>query len=302
MKKKNALILINNAAGLGQGQDDTFLIVSSFAKAGYKPIVFPIIPGSKLTSENLIEEYGRDMDVIMCVGGDGTLNHVTASVMDMKEEDRPPIAYVPSGSTNDFARCIGIPDTRKDAIKIAVKGKPFRYDVGRMNDRYFNYVAAFGAFAEISYDTDQALKNVLGYAAYVINAIKNLPKNLGYGIGMDIEADERRYSGEYVFGALCNSVSVGGMKLFGNADVKLDDGRMELLLIQAPKSLSDINSILSSLATGNLANPNISFSQVERVVFHSKEEISWTLDGEYGGSSRDARIEVLRQAMGIRKE
>ena len=302
MKRKRALILINDSAGPGQGMDDTYLIVSSFAKAGYAPLVFPVIPGTDLTSEKMIEEYGKDIDVIMCAGGDGTLNHVTEAVMGIDENDRPPIAFVPSGSTNDFAKSIGIPDTRKKAIRIAVKGKPFRYDVGKMNDRYFNYVAAFGAFSEISYDTDQTLKNVLGYAAYVINAIMKLPKNIGYGISLEIETDDSHYSGEYVFGALCNSVSVGGMKLFGNADVKLDDGRMELLLIKAPKSLSDFNSILSSLATGNMDNPHISFSQVERVAFHSKEEISWTLDGEYGGSSCDAHIEVIRQAMSIRRE
>lgn len=301
MKRKKALILINDSAGPGQGQDDTFMIVSSFAKAGYEPLVFPIIPGSSLTSEDLVGAYGRDADVIMCIGGDGTLNHVMGSVMELPECDRPPIAYVPSGSTNDFAKCIGIPDTRNKAIRIAVKGKPFKYDVGRMNDRYFNYVAAFGAFSEISYDTDQTLKNVLGYAAYVINAVMKLPKSLGYGIGMDIEADGTVYSGQYVFGALCNSVSVGGMKLFSNADVKLDDGKMELLLIHSPKNLADFNVILSSLATGNLDNPLISFSQVSLVSFHSTDEVSWTIDGEYGGSSPETRIEVIKQAMTIRK-
>ena len=299
MSRKKALILINNKAGIGQGHDDTFDIVTQAAKSGYEPLIFPIIPGTKLTSEVLIEEYGSKADVIMCVGGDGTLNHVMNSIMEIKEEDRPPIAYVPSGSTNDFARCLGIPDTRKKAINAAFKGKKFSYDIGKMNDRYFNYVAAFGAFSEISYDTDQGLKNVLGYAAYVINAITRFPKNIGYGIKMTIETGDRSFEGEFLFGAVCNSVSIGGMMLLGNADVKLDDGSMELLLIRSPKNLADINSILTSLATGNPDNPHICLAQADRVSFRSEVPVSWAVDGEYGGDHADTKICVLPRAASI---
>ena len=300
MKRKKALILINDSAGMSMGHSETFAIVTEFAKAGYEPVVYPIIPGSDLTSEELVADYGSSADVVMCVGGDGTLNHTMSSMMELDESVRPPLAYVPSGSTNDFARCLGVPDIRKKAIRAAVKGKAFRYDVGRMNDRYFNYVAAFGAFSEISYDTDQGLKNVLGYAAYVLNAITRLPRDLGYGVSMKIKTDKASYEGQYVFGAVCNSVSVGGMKLFENADVQLDDGSMELLLIRSPKSLSDLNSVISSLATGNVDNPNISIHPVKTAVFHSDEDVSWTLDGEYGGSSCDTEISVIQRAMTIR--
>ncbi len=302
MKRKKALILINNTAGHAQGHSDTFSIVKDFAEAGYEPLVFPIIPGSKLTSEELVKDYGASSDIIMCAGGDGTLNHTMNSIMSLGADKRPPLAYVPSGSTNDFARCLGVPDTRKEAINVAVSGKPFKYDVGKMNDKYFNYVAAFGAFSEISYDTDQTLKNVLGYAAYVLNAIMNLPKNLGYGVKMEINTAEGSYKGEYVFGGVCNSVSVGGMKLFDNADVQLDDGSMELLLIRSPKNLSDFNSVISALATGDVNNPNISIHPVKEATFSSKESVSWTLDGEFGGSSKDTEIKVLKQAMTIIRE
>lgn len=300
MAKKRALILINNTAGTGHAHGDTFDIIESYAKEGYEPIVYPIIPGTELTSEKIIEKYKDCVDVIMCEGGDGTLNHVIASVLSLESDDRPPIAYLPSGSTNDFARCLGISDIREEAIRAAVSGKKFAFDVGMAGDRYFNYVAAFGAFSEISYDTDQALKNVFGYAAYVINAVTKLPQNIKYSCGMKIEYDGEEEEGEYVFGAVSNSISVGGMKLFGKAGGRLNDGKMELLLIRTPKNLSDINGILSALAGGNVEHPNISFRQVSGVSFHSRRKVSWTLDGEYGGESRDLDIKILKKAIAIR--
>ena len=169
-----------------------------------------------------------------------------------------------------------------------------------MNDRYFNYVAAFGAFSKISYDTDQDLKNAFGYAAYVINAIINLPQNISYSCKMRIDMGGETEEGEYVFGSVCNSVSVGGMKLFENVGVKLDDGKLELLLIRSPKNISELNSILTALAKGDTDNPYIIFREIESARFISDEEVSWTLDGEYGGESRETEIEVMRKAVTIK--
>ncbi len=298
-KEKKVLILINNTAGTGRAQDDTFEIISGFAMKGYEPVVYPIIPGTELTSENIIEKHGEDVDTIMCIGGDGTLNHVMSSIVQMKTDRKPLLAYIPSGSTNDFAKCLGIPETREAAVDTAINGRPFSYDVGRLNDRYFNYVAAFGAFSEISYDTDQTLKNVLGYAAYVVNAVSKLPQNINYSCRMKIEYDGGEEEGEYVFGAVCNSVSVGGVKLLGRAGMKLNDGKMELLLIHAPKKLSELSAILASLATGTADNPYISSRLVSRVTFRSESEVTWTVDGEYGGESRESFIEVLEKAVTI---
>ena len=299
-KHKRALILINKTAGMGHAQDDTLDIITKFAQNGYEPVVYPIIPGTELTSEAIIEKYRDGVDVILCSGGDGTLNHVMSSVMEFDTEKKPVLAYLPTGSTNDFARGLNIPEVRELAITRAINGTSFAYDIGKMDDRYFNYVAAFGAFSEISYATDQDLKNVFGYAAYVISAIMKLPQNIGYSCHMEIEADGIKEEGEYLFGAVCNSVSVGGVKLFGNMDVKYDDGKMELLLIHAPKNFGELNGILSSLATGGTDNPNITFSQISRAEFHSDEDVSWTLDGEYGGDKRDTVIEIRQQAMVIR--
>lgn len=297
MKKSKALVLINKTAGMGRAGNDLQDIVTGLAEKGYEPIVYPIIPGTELTSETLLADYDGEIERVICSGGDGTLNHVMNAIMSM--EQKPLLSYIPSGSTNDFAKGLGIPAVRAKAIKIAVDGKPFDYDVGKLNDTYFNYVAAFGAFSKVSYATDQELKNVFGYAAYVISAIAELPQNIGYSCHMKIEADGIEEEGDYVFGSISNSASVGGMNLFGDTDIHQDDGKMELMLIRAPKNLAEFNAIISSLATRAPGNPYITFRQVHHARFVSEGNTEWTLDGEYGGSYSEADISVVNKAITI---
>lgn len=297
MEKKRVLVLINKTSGTGKAGNDTLEIARVLAEKGYEPIVYPILPGSSLTSETIIPDYEGKADMILCSGGDGTLNHVMNSIMNMKK--RPLLAYVPSGSTNDFAKALGIPGARAEALKVAADGEPYTYDIGRMNDRFFNYVAAFGAFSKVSYATDQDLKNVLGYAAYVISAIAELPQNIGYSCHMKIEADELEEEGDYLFGAVSNSASVAGMTLFADEEIKQDDGKMELLLIRAPKNLAEFNAVLAALATKEPDNPYITYKQVKKVKIVSDEETEWTLDGEFGGAFKETEIEVVDKAITI---
>lgn len=294
---KKALVLINKTSGTGKAGNDTLEIVTKLAERGYEPVVYPILPGSGLTSETIIPEYEDKLDMVLCSGGDGTLNHVMNQVMLLKE--KPVLAYVPSGSTNDFAKGLGIPSVRSKAIDIAVNGRPYTYDVGKMNDHYFNYVAAFGAFSKVSYATDQELKNVLGYAAYVLSAMAEIPQSLGYSCHMEIEADGLKEEGDYIFGAVSNSASVAGMTLFADTDIKQDDGQMELLLIRAPKNLAEFNAIIAALATKEPDNPYLTYKQVKNVKLVSDEEIEWTLDGEFGGAYKKTSIEVVNKAVSI---
>jgi YegS/Rv2252/BmrU family lipid kinase len=235
--------------------------------------------------------------MILCSGGDGTLNHVMSKMMEM--EHRPVLSYVPAGSTNDFAKGLGIPSVRSKAIAIATEGKPFAYDIGKMNGNYFNYVAAFGAFSKVSYATDQELKNVLGYAAYVVSALAELPQNIGYSCHMKIEADGVLEEGDYVFGAVSNSASVAGMPLFADDSIKQDDGLMELILIHAPKNFAEFNAIVTALATKEPDNPYLTYRQVKSAKFISDDDIEWTLDGEFGGAYRETEITVMSKAITI---
>ena len=313
-RRKRALILINRTAGTGKAGNYVLDIVTRYAKEGYEPIVYPIIPGTSMTSEVIIERYSEEfadarevmekpecergkISVILCSGGDGTLNHVMNAMMGV--ENRPILAYIPSGSTNDFAKGLGISPNHSAALETAINGTPFLYDVGKMNDNYFNYVAAFGAFSKISYATDQELKNVLGYAAYIISAIAELPQSMSYSCHMKIEAEGLQEEGDYIFGAVSNSASVGGMMLFGDEEIFQDDGQMELLLIRAPKNLAEFNAIIAALATKAPDNPYITYKQVRHVRLTSDTEVEWTLDGEYGGAYMVTDITVMNKAITI---
>jgi len=297
MCKKRALVLINKTSGTGKAGNETLDIATKLALAGYEPVVYPILPESSLTSEEIIPKYDGALDLILCSGGDGTLNHVMNEIM--KLEKKPILSYVPSGSTNDFAKGLGIPSLKAKAIEVATLGEPYTYDVGKMNDRYFNYVAAFGAFSKVSYATDQELKNVLGYAAYVLSAIAELPQNIGYSCHMKIEADDLVEEGDFLFGAVSNSASVAGMTLLADEDIKQDDGLMELLLIKAPKNLAEFNAVISALATKEPDNPYIIYKQVKKAKFISDTDTEWTLDGEFGGAHRVTDIEVINKAITI---
>ncbi|MCR5746335.1 MAG: YegS/Rv2252/BmrU family lipid kinase [Lachnospiraceae bacterium] len=295
-QRKKALVLLNISAGTGRNSEYTLKISRKLAENGYEPVIYPIIPGTDLVAETLIPEYIGKTDLILCCGGDGTLNHVTETVMSV--QNKPCLAYIPSGSTNDFARGIGIPADFEQALEVAVNGRPFKYDVGSLNGTYFNYVAAFGAFSAVSYATSQEMKNVLGHAAYIINAVGDLYQQINYKCHLKIELEDEVLEDDYVFGAVCNAVSIGGFKMFDDS-ICLDDGKMELLLIKAPKTPADLQGILLALSKGGLSHPSITIRQITKARMHADSGTAWSLDGEFGGTHDEINIEVIKNAIEI---
>lgn len=296
-RRKKALILLNTSSGTGRAASLTMEIIKRLAQRGYEPILYPIIPKTDLVSEMILPEYEDQLDMVVCSGGDGTLNHVVQSIMQMK--NRPLLSYIPTGSTNDFAKGLSIPVDFEKALDMVFNGNPFQYDIGKFNDSYFNYIAAFGAFSAVSYATDQQLKNLLGHAAYILSAIGDFPEHLSYTCHMRIETNNEVTEGDYIFGAICSAFSVGGFPFFKDANVKLNDGKMELLLIRAPKTPVDLQETLNAILKGTMDHPSITFRQISKVSLHAESSIAWSLDGEYGGSYKDVTVEVQQQAVTI---
>ncbi len=295
--RKKALILLNTAAGMGKAENYSLEISRRFAEEGYEPLIYPIIPGTDLVSEKLLAEYDGEVEMVLCSGGDGTLNHTMRGIMEMQKPPR--IAYIPAGSTNDFATGLGISSSFDEALETALHGRLFRYDAGCLNDCYFNYVAAFGAFSALSYATNQKLKNIMGHAAYIVSAMSDLRNNMRYNCHMRIETDQGREEGDYIFGAVCNSASIGGFEMFRDTEVDLDDGRMELLLIKAPANPVELQKILNSLRKGEMHSDHISLRQIRNAHIVSDSNTAWTIDGEFGGSYEEVDIEVLRRVVPI---
>ena len=297
IERKKALILLNGTAGIGKAGLNTWAIVKKFAENGYQPVVYPIIPGTDLVAESLLAEYDGSVDVVFFSGGDGTLNHVVQGLMSMHSV--PLLAYLPSGSMNDFSRTLRIPVEFDRALDAVFTGKPFRYDVGCLNGRYFNYVAAFGAFSAISYATDQQLKNILGHLAYIVNAVSGLDENIHYSRRLRIETDRFTVEDDFIFGAFCNSAYVAGFAVFRESDFSLDDGLMEMLFIKAPETAADLQGILSAFQRGTMDHPLMVFARVSGARITSSEEVAWTVDGEYGGSYRETDFSVEQKAVAI---
>ncbi len=303
---KKVLLLVNSSSGQEKGKTMLYPIVEEFAKKNCETTVFPILPKSKkLNTAYLLHKYQEQFDLIVCVGGDGTLHYLVHSLME--EGLKIPIGYIPTGSTNDFANSLGIPKDLKENIRGIVKGEPFYCDIGKLNHRYFNYIAAFGAFTKVSYGTNQELKNNLGHMAYILESIRTMPEHLTKSYTLKIISGDSSCTGEYIFGAIFNSRSVGGFTGFpGNSieerlSVDLQDGEFEVLLIRTPKNIADYGEILSSILGGSIPenNPLVQFFKTKSLRIEAEEELGWTLDGEFGGAYKAMHIEILERAVGV---
>lgn len=233
-------------------------------------------------------------DVLVCCGGDGTLSE-TVSVMLEAGADIP-LGYIPAGTTNDFASSLGIPKEPVKAAERVVFGKPERMDAGRFGDRSFIYVASFGAFTQSSYQTNQAMKNSLGHFAYVLEGLKELPALKPCRMRVET-AEGGVYEGDYIFGALSNSTSIGGVMKLDPAEVDPADGKFELILVKNPKNLLEFNRVILSLVNGKYDEELVVFTHTERAVFTCGQPVVWSLDGEYADGGERVEAEALHGAL-----
>lgn len=284
MSEKKLLFVFNPKSGMGLIKNNLLDIVDVMVKAGYEPTVYPTQARGDATRK--VREDGGKYDRIVCSGGDGTLDEV---VTGMREADLYiPLGYIPAGSTNDFARTLGIPNDMVKAAQIAVGDHVFPCDVGQFNDDTFIYIAGFGIFTEISYDTPQELKNVLGHAAYILSAAKSLASIPNYL--MQIEANGENIEDRFIYGMITNSVSVAGFKGLTGKDVQLDDGEFEVTLIKSPTNPIELSEIIEYL-TGIISDTKMVYTfKTANISIRSRSSISWTIDGENGGEHWSVEI------------
>ncbi len=291
--QKSLLFLVNPKAGKAEIKNNLMEIIDQFVKKEWRVEVRTTQYSGEVT--DIIREHGGEYDMVVVAGGDGTLNEAVNGLIQCEGE--PQLGYLPTGTTNDFAVSLNLPREVHHATDVIVNGKPFSCDAGKFAERNFVYVAAFGMFTEVSYSTPQPSKNMLGRVAYILEGIKSLADVKTYPL--TIEQNGESITGEFLFGMVSNSLSVGGFKMGKPSEVSMNDGLLEVLLVKKPRNLVELQSIVASLLLNDLNNPCLySFHTSDMRVF-SSEEISWTLDGEFGGNLRDVQISVVPQAYTI---
>lgn len=293
MKKKKLLFVINPFSGKGEIKHKLLDIVDIFVKNGYCVTIHTTqCPQDAM---HLVERKAGKYDLVVCSGGDGTLDETVTGMM--KREERVPIGYIPAGSTNDFAGSLKIPKRMDKAAEVIMEGVPFSCDIGSFNGDYFVYIAAFGLFTDVSYGTSQELKNRIGHAAYILEGLKRLHTIQAFH--MRVEYEDQVIEDDFIYGMVSNSNSAGGFKNITGKDVKLDDGLFEVTLIRIPKNPLELNEIIASLTNMKNTTELIYSFKTDRLKFISEKEIPWTLDGEYGGSHKELLVENEQRAVQI---
>lgn len=291
--KKKLLFVFNPRSGKGQIKNRFVDILDLFVKHGYQVTAHPT-QGAQ-DARNIVAKHGGEYDLVVCSGGDGTLDETISGMME--RQDRVPIGYIPAGSTNDFAQTLRIPKNMLSAAKIAVDGRLFSCDVGSFNNDYFVYVAAFGLFTDVSYQTSQNLKNVLGHGAYIIEGAKRLADIPSYHLRVEINGQV--IEDDFIYGMITNSAYVGGMKNLALKNTKLDDGLFEVNLIRYPNNPLELNEILTNLMLPTILDTRhvMHFTTESVKIQCAGQTMPWTLDGEFGGDHQTVEIVNRRQAI-----
>ena len=285
--RKKLLFFVNPNAGNGEIRSNLLDILQTFAAAGYEITVHPTQGPRDLTE--VIRRDGEAYDMVVSVGGDGTLNETSAGVVQLPAERRPLIGYIPGGTVNDVASTLGLSKNYLRAAKEIVEGVPYPMDVGSFaGDRWFNYVAAFGAFTDVSYRTSQQDKRVLGRLAYLLDGVKSLSEIRSTEVEITCCGETRQET--VLAGLVTSTTSVGGFKMRSDIGISLNDGLFEVLLIRHISSLRQLNETVSALLRGDFSSDAFYFCKTDRVSFRFPEPTDWTLDGEFGGTVTETEI------------
>ena len=288
---KKMLFIMNPFAGQKRANRQLSDLLLMFTKAGYDVITHMTTgPGS---AAQTVERLAGDMDLVVCCGGDGTFNETVSGLLNTGTQVN--LGYIPAGSTNDFAASLKLSTNILQAAQDILEGQPTPYDVGKFGTRYFSYVASFGAFTRSSYIVPQNIKNALGHTAYVLGGIQELSQIRKEHVRMEI--DGQVVEDDFLFGAICNSTSIGGILTLDPKQVDMGDGVFEILLVRAPRNLTELTECLLALQDQTYNCAMITFRSAKSIKIYADPEMSWTLDGEREEGHEQVHVENLHHAI-----
>ena len=292
--EKRIMLIINPKAGKGEYRQEIAGILDVLCKKGNFVGVY--MTAHQSHAEELVRKEGSKYDVVACIGGDGTLGETIAGLMHL--ETRPPVCHIPLGTANDVATSLDLPKEGAKAARLIRTGKPIPLDVGRFGGKHFIYIAAFGAFTEVAYQTPHENKKNLGHLAYLLTGMGSLgnitPRNL------IVEFDgENRVEGEFIFGAVANTTSIAGLVKIKPDIVDLGDGAFEVILVKNPKNIVDLNNIFVGIFTQKYDSEYVQVFKAKEARFLFEEPVPWTRDGEDGGSHTEVLLQTIQPGVQI---
>ena len=290
------LFILNPCAGTKKASRSLPDILAVFNRADFDVRVY--ITQSAGDASRAAKTLSAGMDLVVCCGGDGTFNETISGIL---EAGLPlPVGYIPAGSTNDFAASLGLSTDLITAATAITEGTPQFYDAGRFADRYFSYVASFGAFTRASYATPQTIKNAFGHTAYLLEGIQELSQIRKHHVKLTLDSGEV-LEDDYLFGAICNSTSVGGIMSLDPKQVDLQDGKFEVLLIRSPKTLQEIPECLLAVQKQQYNTAMMTFRSASHITVEADPNMTWTLDGERAEGNGQITVQTLHNAITIIK-
>lgn len=292
MNGKRLLLIVNPCSGKAKMRTELLRVVEILSGADYEVTVYPTKDKGDATVK-VASLAQNEFDVIVVCGGDGTLNEVITGLMQSGVKCK--LGYIPSGTLNEWSSGLNISKVIKDAAKDIVTGRELLLDIGKFGDKYFSYTASFGAFTSASYSAPQEIKNVLGQAAYVFEGVKSLGNIKP--IHLKFTCDDREIEGDFLFGAISNSMSVGGIVKFDDSVVKLNDGLFEVLLIKNPDNVLKLQPLVDGILKKDLNREGMEFFHTNKITVSGGEGVSWTLDGEFAEGKNVIEIQNVHNAV-----
>ena len=288
---KKMLFIMNPFAGVKRANRHLADILLTFTQAGYEVITHMTLGRGDATA--VAREKGKDVDLVVCCGGDGTLNETITGLL--RSGVKTPLGYIPTGTTNDFAASLGLSHNPVQAAKDILEGEVHAYDAGRIGERIFSYVASFGAFTRSSYIVPQNIKNALGHTAYVLGGISELSQIRNEHIRMDIDGEI--VEDDFLFGAICNSTSIGGILTLDPEQVDMGDGLFEVMLVRMPRSLAELSECLRAVQSQDYNCEMITFRSASHIRVEADPTMDWSLDGEREEGHETVEVENLHHAI-----
>ena len=292
MLQKRLLLIVNPLSGQAKMNTKLLKVVEIFSSADYSVTVYPTKAKGDATNHCLTLS-DNDYDIIVVCGGDGTLNEVITGIM--QKGLNIPLGYIPAGTLNEWSSGLKISRNIEIAAKDILTGQRIRLDIGKFGDKYFSYTSSFGAFTSASYSAPQDVKNVLGQAAYFFEGIKSLAAIKPIRLKCSYEQGE--VEGEFLFGAISNSMSVGGIVKYDKSAVELNDGQFEVLLIRNPDNLLKLQPIIDGILKHEFDREGIVFFKTQKLSIETEESLSWTLDGEFAETNGEIAISNVHNAI-----